>query len=168
MEIKPDFSSFKISAKGMGIQKQRMELITENIANTSTTKTEDGTPYQRKYISVKQENANFATSMNRNSLALKNSGLSVQNFTQNGQPKNGIENFDPELKLKISEETDKSEGEMVYMPDHPDANEDGYLMMPNVSVVTEMVDMISASRSFEANLTAFNAAKQIAKDSLDI
>ncbi|MCB0753164.1 MAG: flagellar basal body rod protein FlgC, partial [Ignavibacteriae bacterium] len=67
MEIKPDFSSFKISAKGMGIQKQRMELITENIANTSTTKTENGTPYQRKYISVKQENANFATSMNRNS-----------------------------------------------------------------------------------------------------
>jgi flagellar basal-body rod protein FlgC len=54
------------------------------------------------------------------------------------------------------------------MPDHPDANEDGYVLMPNVSVVTEMVEMISASRSYEANITAFNSAKEIAKMSLDI
>ena len=72
------------------------------------------------------------------------------------------------INFNAMENVDNSEGELVYMPDHPDANEDGYVHMPNVNVITEMVDMISASRSFEANLTAFNAAKQIAKDSLEI
>ena len=72
------------------------------------------------------------------------------------------------VNFKAIENVDNSEGELVYMPDHPDANEEGYVNMPNVNVITEMVDMISASRSFEANLTAFNAAKQIAKDSLEI
>ncbi len=155
MEIKPNFSSFKISSKGMSIQKKKMELITENIANTSTTKTENGTPYQRKYISVSEEKSNFDNNM-------------ISPFANVGFPQDGIENFDPDLSLKISEQIDKTEGDLVYMPEHPDANEDGYLEMPNVSVVTEMVDMISASRSFEANLTAFNAAKQMAKDSLEI
>ena len=59
MTIKPNFSSFRISSKGMSIQKQQMNVITENIANTSTTKTEDGTPYKRKYISVEFEKNNF-------------------------------------------------------------------------------------------------------------
>ena len=61
MKINPNFSSFKISGKGMSIQKQRMDVITENIANTSTTKTEDGSPYKRKFISVEFEKDNFQT-----------------------------------------------------------------------------------------------------------
>jgi flagellar basal-body rod protein FlgC len=165
MEILPNFSAFKISSKGMSIEKKRMELITENIANTSTTKTDKGTPYQRKYISVREEATNLA---NKISLPLKNSGFALNNIKSDGYASSDVENFDPNLNLKITEQTDKSEGELVYMPDHPDANEDGYVQMPNISVVTEMVDMIAASRSFEANLTAFNSAKQIAKDSLEI
>ncbi|MBK8945008.1 MAG: flagellar basal body rod protein FlgC [Ignavibacteriae bacterium] len=165
MEIRPNFSSFKISSKGMSIQKQRMELITENIANTSTTKTEKGTPYQRKFIRVEQDKENLTR---KNSLPLKNSGFTLESMYKNNLQAKGVESFEPELNLKINVETDNSEGELVYMPDHPDANEEGYVNMPNVSVVTEMVDMISASRSFEANLTAFNSAKQIAKDSLEI
>lgn len=165
MEIRPNFSSFKISSKGMNIQKQRMELITENIANTSTTKTEKGSPYQRKFIRVQQDKENLTL---KNSLPLKNSGFSLESMHKNNLQAKGVESFEPELNLKINVETDNSEGELVYMPDHPDANEEGYVNMPNVSVVTEMVDMISASRSFEANLTAFNSAKQIAKDSLEI
>jgi flagellar basal-body rod protein FlgC len=149
----------------MNIEKKKMELITENIANTSTTKTDKGTPYQRKYITVKEENSNFKT---QNSLPLKNSGFSINSLIPNESSANDVENFDPNLNLKINVQTDKSDGEKVYMPDHPDANEEGYVEMPNVSVVTEMVDMIAASRSFEANLTAFNSAKQIAKDSLEI
>lgn len=165
MEIHPNFSSFKISSRGMSIEKKKMELITENIANTSTTKTDKGTPYQRKYLTVKAENSDFIT---QNSLPLKNAGFSFNSINPNGFPVEDIENFDPNLNLKVNVQTDKSDGEMVYMPDHPDANEEGYVQMPNVSVVTEMVDMIAASRSFEANLTAFNSAKQIAKDSLEI
>ena len=71
-------------------------------------------------------------------------------------------------KFKTVTGEDKAHGELVYMPDHPDANAEGYVELPNVNVINEMVDMIAASRSFEANLTAFNSAKQIAKDSLEI
>ena len=160
MKINPNFSAFKISSKGMSIQKRKMELITENIANTSTTKTADGTPYKRKYISVTQEKESFKK---MNSLSTLKSG-----FALNSLKPVGVENFDPGLTVRINENTDNTEGDLLYMPDHPDANEDGYVQMPNISVVTEMVDMISASRGFEANLTAFNAAKEIAKNSLGI
>lgn len=164
MKINPNFSSFNISSRGMSIQKKRMELITENIANTSTTKTENGKPYQRKYISVMQEKDNF-----QNGNANLNIGAGLR-FGRGNHQLPGVQKPDDTNKdgIKITEETDKSEGDLVFMPDHPDANEEGYVQMPNVSVVTEMVEMISASRSFEANLTAFNAAKEMAKNSLEI
>lgn len=163
MKINPNFSSFKISSQGMSIQKKRMELITENIANTSTTRTSNGGPYQRKYLSVVQEQDKLR---NQNNMMNINSELIIDNPNHllPGQP--DVKGFD--TGLRVSEQVDKTDGELVYMPDHPDANEDGYVLMPNVSVVTEMVEMISASRSYEANVTAFNSAKEIAKMSLDI
>ena len=166
MKISPNFSAFQISSRGMSIQKKRMELITENIANTSTTKTENGKPYQRKYISVMQEQEKFRNRINNQNIKI-NAGLRLTKL--NHQLPNELEtNYDNKDGLKVTEEVDKSDGDLVFMPDHPDANEEGYVLMPNVSVVTEMVEMISASRSFEANLTAFNAAKEIAKNSLSI
>ncbi len=163
MKINPNFSSFKISSQGMSIQKKRMELITENIANTSTTRTSNGGPYQRKYLSVVQENDKFNNSSNMQNI---NAGLKIDNPNHLLPVQPGAKGFD--TGLRVSEQVDKTDGELVYMPDHPDANEDGYVLMPNVSVVTEMVEMISASRSYEANVTAFNSAKEIAKMSLDI
>ena len=166
MKINPSFSSFNISSKGMSIQKKQMDVITENIANSSTTRTEDGSPYKRKYISVEFERNNFQNNINK----FYSSGFRNSNPNQLGSV-----NFNPSMasnqpgdNFNIKEETDNSEGELVYMPDHPDADEDGYVQMPNINIITEMVNMISASRSFEANLTAFNAAKQIAKESLEI
>ncbi len=164
MTIKPNFSSFRISSKGMSIQKKQMDVITENIANTSTTRTEDGTAYKRKYISVEFEKNNFIQGNQINNLK---AGYSSNNSNHIQQSQFGSSEVE-DINFTAKENVDNSEGELVYMPDHPDANEDGYVSMPNVNVVTEMVDMISASRSFEANLTAFNAAKQIAKDSLEI
>lgn len=166
MKINPNFSAFKISSRGMSIQKKRMELITENIANTSTTKTESGKPYQRKYISVIQEKEKFQNGLANANLDL-GSGLRLSRLNHQlpSEPKLDATGKDG---LTITEEVDKSDGDLVFMPDHPDANEEGYVLMPNVNVVTEMVEMISASRSFEANLTAFNAAKEIAKNSLSI
>ena len=70
--------------------------------------------------------------------------------------------------MKVNELHDQSVGDIVYMPDSPDADENGYVQMSNVNIITEMVDMIAASRSYEANLTALNSSKQIAKDSLEI
>jgi flagellar basal-body rod protein FlgC len=165
MKINPNFSAFKISSKGMSIQKQKMDLITENIANTSTTKTEDGTAYKRKFISVEFEKENFKAN---NFFNQENIGFKM-NRANHFQGINSNMASDPDnINFSSKENFDNSEGDLVYMPDHPDANDDGYVQMPNVNVVTEMVDMISASRSFEANLTAFNAAKQMAKDSLEI
>jgi flagellar basal-body rod protein FlgC len=164
MTIKPNFSSFSISSKGMSIQKQQMNVITENIANTSTTRTEDGTPYKRKYISVEFEKNNLKSAGQFDNLQAGFKSSRSNHVISNKHTSNSVD----EINFTAKELTDNSEGELVYMPDHPDADEDGYVTMPNVNIVTEMVDMISASRSFEANLTAFNAAKQIAKDSLEI
>jgi flagellar basal-body rod protein FlgC len=165
MKINPNFSAFHISSKGMSIQKQKMDLITENIANTSTTRTEDGTPYKRKYISVEFEKNSF---QNNNFFKQPEIGFKAGNKNHMAGLSQNASSEPDNINFNSMENVDNSEGELVYMPDHPDANEDGYVHMPNVNVITEMVDMISASRSFEANLTAFNAAKQIAKDSLEI
>lgn len=166
MVIKPNFSSFRISGQGMTIQKKKMDVVTENIANTSTTRTEDGTPYKRKFVSVEIERDKLLSKGNANKLSagyLRSSDkrhfvLSSKNSAADSE----------EINFNVKERVDNSEGELVYMPDHPDADDEGYVRMPNVNIVTEMVDMISASRSFEANLTAFKAAKQIAKESLEI
>lgn len=163
MKINPNFSAFNISSKGMSIQKKQMELITENIANTSTTKSEDGGPYKRKYISVEFEKTDF-----QNIKSLQNMKVGFTNTRNDHFSPVTVGDENEHGIFKVNEEVDNKEGELVYMPDHPDADEEGYVHMPNVNVVTEMVDMINASRSFEANLTAFNAAKQMAKDSLEI
>ena len=169
MKISPNFSSFNISAKGMSIQKKKMDLVAENMANSDTTKTKDGMPYQRKYLVVKNSR-NFENNLTgtQNNITLKmntNNSSHLQpvrfdgNFNQNQMDDNSI----------IGQvETDKNQGDLVLMPDHPDANEDGYVEQPNVNIVNEMVEMISATRSYEANLTAFNSSKQIAKDALEI
>lgn len=164
MKINPNFSAFSLSAKGMGTQKKKMDLVAENIANTDTTRTKDGTVYKRKYLVVQEDksfNNNLRLEKGKLNLEVSEPGHIAlpQTITINGQKKD-------EMNSEVI--SDKSRGELVYMPDHPDANKNGYVQMPNVNVVTEMVDMIAASRSYEANLTAFNASKQIAKDALQI
>jgi flagellar basal-body rod protein FlgC len=166
MKINPKFSSFNISSKGMSIQKKQMDIISENIANTSTTKTEDGSPYKRKYISVEFEKNNF--SLNPRTSLQSGFRTTNPNHLSPIDHNNSFNNNIDEYNLVTKENTDNTQGDLVYMPDHPDSDEDGYVQMPNVNIVTEMVNMISASRNFEANLTAFNSAKQIAKDSLEI
>ena len=166
MKINPNFSSFNISSRGMSIQKKHMDVITENIANTSTTRTEDGSPYKRKYISVEFEKDNFHNNFN-NSLntGFKRTNLNHLEPLELNFPFSSHETSE---NFNTKEVIDNTVGELVYMPDHPDSDENGYVQMPNVNIITEMVNMISASRSFEANLTAFNASKQIAKESLEI
>ena len=164
MKIGPNLSSFAISAKGMSVQKKKMDIVAENIANASTTKTNTGEPYKKKFLLV-EEAKKSGVSFNANS----GNGFDM-NMSSAGHISgigSGIDklNYDG---IQTNVRQDSSVGELVYMPDHPDANGDGYVQMPNVDVVTEMIDMISATRNYEANLTAFNATKQIAKDSLEI
>lgn len=165
MSIKPVLNSFDVSAKGMSIQKRKMDLVADNMANTSTTRTEDGTPYTRKFLVVENKE-NF---LNQLSIEGQQSKLYISNSKHISNPKviqpSGSKSIDD---VTSEVETDNTPGERVYMPEHPDADENGYVQMPNVNIVAEMVEMISATRGYEANLTAFNASKQIAKDALEI
>ena len=163
MKIGPNLSAFGVSAKGMSVQKKRMDLVAENIANASTTRTKDGQPYKRKFLLVEEGNDT--------GIKLKSTGGSFQmNLSAAGHVA-GIGDNTNEVNydgIETKVRQDNSVGELVYMPEHPDANKDGYVQMPNVDVVTEMIDMITSTRNYEANLTAFNSSKQMAKDSLEI
>lgn len=166
MKIGGEYPGFNISAKGLSIQRKKMNLIAENIANADSVRTEDGMPYKRKQLQITQGKNNFPNVLNNstNTIRLKTSN----EFHINTSPSSNKDLAETKNKLNSSVSEDQSEGDLVYMPDHPNANEKGYVQMSNVNIITEMVDMIAASRSYEANLTALNSSKQMAKDSLEI
>lgn len=142
------FSSFNINASGMTAQRYRMDIISENVANANTTRTADGTPYRRKvaYFEEKGGQTAFGVALNQAKGAYSGKGVKVTGV---------YEDYTTEMK-------------MVYDPSHPDANEDGYVLYPNVDIVTEMTNMIDASRAYEANATAFSASKSMALQGLQI
>mgnify|MGYP000885600084 FL=1 len=164
MEIGGNFKAFEISSSGMKLQKKKLDLIAENIANVNTTKTSDRTPYKRKTIEVTEKNS-FQSKLEdfgANAIMKSSGGVHFLETPSIQNKKDNSETLDMQVVV------DKTPGDKVYMPDHPDANADGYLEMPNVNIITEMVDMVAATRSYEANLTAFSASKQMAKDALEI
>jgi flagellar basal-body rod protein FlgC len=164
MKINPNLSGFDISSKGLAIQRKKMNIIAENMAYADNVRTEDGQPFKRKFLSVVASDVPvFNDNMNLNSTI----PLNVNQEGHIGSFTVANENItSPDIKYE--EKVDQKEGELFYMPDHPDADQNGYVKMSNVNVINEMVDMIAASRSYEANLTAFNSSKQMAKDSLEI
>ena len=140
-------SSFDISASGMTAERQRLDIASENIANSETTRTASGGTYRRKMVVLEEvPSTSFRTRFN-----------SLLNRTAS---KGGV---------KVTEIVeDQRDLYPVYNPDHPDANEEGYVMMPNVDLVKETIDGMSATRAYEANITAFNAMKLMAQKALDI
>ena len=165
MKIGDNFLGFNISSKGLSIQRKKMNLIAENLANGNTVRTEDGKPINRKILTVKQKDIPFNDTFND----MKGSiNLATTNSNHISAPSNFEFNSPKSNGLDFNINDDLSQGDIVYMPEHPDANEEGYVQLSNINTITEMIDMISATRSFEANLTAFNSSKQMAKDSLDI
>jgi len=165
MKIDRLFAGLNISALGLGVQRRRMNSIAENLANAETTKAEGGGPYRRKIVALKARTAQvFSSTMQQAAIPMSTTQaghVRGTSFGTGGDPvaMNAIE---------ARETTDPAPPRMVYDPGNPDADANGYVAMPNVNVVTEMVNMISASRSFEANVVAINAAKNMAKDSLEI
>ena len=138
------FKGFRIAASGMSAQRTRLNVVSSNLANARTTRTEEGGPYKRREPVFSTTLASVADpSRDPGAAALR--GVQIQDVA-----------------------TDESEGAVVYDPQHPDADEEGNVRMPNVNVVEEMADMITASRSFEANVQAFQALKDMAQRSLDI
>jgi len=145
-------NSFQISASALTAQRLRMDVIAANIANADTSRSEliDGnwSPYRRKMVVMEPNGQQpsfeqvFKSKLNRSEPV---SGVKVTRIVEDGTP-----------------------FQRVYDPTHPDADENGFLFMPNVEPLKEMVDMISATRAYEANVTALNAAKSMFMASLEI
>jgi len=142
------FNSINVSATGLTAERLRMDTIAKNIANANTTRTANGSPYRRQVVI-------FKTKENNNTFS-----RFLKNATGNQSGMAGVE--------VVGIKNDNTPLKKVYDPGHPDADQDGYVMMPNVDVVTEMANMISASRGYEANVTALNTAKSMALKALEI
>lgn len=142
------FSAMNISASGLTAERLRMDVISKNIANANTTRTANGTPYRRQVVTFRERNSHrpfshFLSDATRNRMGF--GGVEVTGIHQDASP----------FKL-------------VYDPGHPDANIKGYVQMPNVNIMTEMANLITASRAYEANVTAMNTTRNMALRALDI
>ena len=143
------FGGLEISASALTAQRLRMNVTAENLANAETTKTADGTPYRRKEVYLE---------------AVPKSGFGNQLSKAMG----GGAGVAPGGVQATAITEDETSGKLVYDPGHPDADERGYVRMPNVDTVTEMVDLIDAQRAYEANVTAMSASKQMFAKTLEI
>jgi len=156
------FASFSISGQGMSVQRMRLSAVARNIANVNTTKGIDGQPYQREVVIVRAiPGSPFEEQLEEQ--------ITVARTSPDHAPNAKIGTYPPDYNvLKATTARDNSLPRLVYDPSHPDADENGYVKMPNINIVTEMVEMISSQRSFEANTGVVDAAKNIARNSLEI
>ena len=139
--------SMDISASALSAQRVRMDVIAENLANITTTRTANGQPYRRRYVVFQQreDEVSFSSLLDRAQARSNGSGVRVSEIRE-----------------------DESPFKLDYNPEHPDANAEGYVQMPNVDLAVEMIDMMAATRSYEANVTAMNAIKSMATKALEI
>ena len=139
------FGAIDVAASGMTAERLRLDVISNNIANVNTTRTADGGPYRRQYVVFEPRQGDASSFSQVMSGQLQLNGVRVS----------GIRKDDSPLR-------------MVYEPGHPDADAEGYVRMPNINIVTEMVDMMTASRAYEANVTSVNVAKSMMLKALEI
>lgn len=140
------FSSMNISASGMTAQRLRTDIIAQNLANVNTTRDQYGNAYKRKTVVMSEKDVTSFSNVLMMTAGTTGNGVKVTKI---------VEDNDTAMKF-------------VYDPSHPDANDEGYVTYPNVNTVTEMTNMIDASRSYEANVTAFNASKNMALKGLEV
>jgi len=140
-------TGFRISSSGMAAQRMRMNTISSNIANINTTRTPEGGPYRRKDVVFESmpETKNFGEILGVNS------------------PREDMQ------RVQVTDViSDTKAPLMKYQPDHPDANEEGYVAFPNINLMEEMTNMIQATRSYEANVQSLQASKDMAMSALEI
>lgn len=140
-------TGFRISSSGMAAQRMRMNTISSNIANINTTRTPEGGPYRRKDVVFESmpETRNFGEILGVNS------------------PRSDMQ------RVQVTDVlSDRKAPLLKYEPDHPDANEDGYVAYPNINLMEEMTNMIQATRAYEANVQSLQASKDMAMSALEI
>jgi flagellar basal-body rod protein FlgC len=140
------FRAIDTSASGLTAERLRMDVISNNIANVNTTRTENGDPFRRKLVIFQARNPRGSLPfMDRLQPQLPGKGVRVQSIMDDMAP-----------------------FKMEYDPNHPDADSEGYVRRPNINIVHEMVDMITATRAYEANVTSINSAKDMINAALNI
>jgi flagellar basal-body rod protein FlgC len=145
------FDGLEVSATGLTAQRLRMDVTAENLANAQTTRGTDGQPYRRKEVVLQEiPQGGFGASL----------AAAMGGGQGSGQAPGGVQ--------VAGIQDDQTAGKLIYDPGHPDADARGYVRMPNVDTVAEMVDLISASRAYEANVTAMQASKQMFTKTLDL
>ncbi len=161
------FDAIRISGTGLAGQRTKLDVVSRNLANAETTQTAEGTPYRRQRA-VFREVLEQRVRQSRLQGDQRASGLS----TTNPRHLDGLRAFaredEPGVATDVNVAPDASEFRVVFDPGHPDADDEGYVLMPNVDVITEMVDMIAATRAYEANVSAVQAAKDMFTQALKI
>lgn len=137
--------ALNISAAGINVEARNMEIIASNIANINTTRTFGGGPYRRRISLIEEKQLSFSQELDRANAKLSGGGATVGTIVEDSSPL-----------------------PKVYNPSHPDADSFGFVSMPNVSMSKEMVDMIYSSKLYEANITVYNATKQMIRDTLQL
>jgi flagellar basal-body rod protein FlgC len=139
-------SSISVSASGMSAERERAEVLVENIANADTTRTPEGGPYRRRDVVFQSDSVSSPfSSVFQGQMDFQSKGVSVSDII-----------------------VDNSEPERRYMPGHPDADQNGYVAIPRVNPAQDMVDLLGASRSYQANVSAISAVKDMIQKSIDL
>ena len=157
-------SDFDISGYGLSAQRFRINIISSNIANANTTRTAEGGPYRRRSVIFKA--TDFSEILNRK-IKDDSNMLEYENpLNDPSSPKDA----DPSIMSVVVHKVvrDDKEFRLKYEPNHPDANDEGYVSYPNINPVIEMADLIEATRANQANVAAFNSTKSIAQSAIDL
>ena len=161
------FGAIKTSASGLRGQRTKMDVVARNLANAETTRTEDGTPYRRQRAIFEQvlgdKVQRHASEMGRSQGRLNTTHRAHMSGLGGAQEREA-----GSISSDVGVADDASDFRVVYDPGHPDADDEGYLLLPNVNPITEMVDMIAASRAYEANISAVQSSKEMFSDALKI
>ncbi len=157
-------SSFDISGYGLSAQRVRVNVISSNIANAQTTRTDEGGPYRRKEVIFKAED--FSKLLNDTML----NGTSPSPFSDPlSEGKEGYLNNNDIMSVRVDKIVrDDSEPKMKFDPSHPDADATGYVAYPNINPVVEMADLVEATRAYQANVAAFESSKNMANSAISL
>ncbi|MCP4293667.1 MAG: flagellar basal body rod protein FlgC [bacterium] len=164
------FGAIKTSASGLRGQRTKMDVVARNLANADTTRTAEGTPYKRQRAIFEQV---LGDKVGQHQMKMsRHSGPGELRTTRSGhlnfRLSSDSESPDGGISSDVGVAENASEFRVVHDPGHPDADADGYVLLPNVNPITEMVDMISASRAYEANISAVQTAKEMFNQALKI
>ncbi|HTE45822.1 MAG TPA: flagellar basal body rod protein FlgC [Gemmatimonadaceae bacterium] len=178
---RPMFSTLAVASSGLSAQRARMDIIAQNLANAETTKTPQGGPYQRRVVNLEAIEPTFTTSttliaptgatttsnlLNASPAAASMLGVPSQMLMPMLSPMGMVDDTGGVRVASIG--VDKTEGPMIYNPGSPDANENGYVKMPNVNMTEELMDLMNSRRLYEANATVFQVARAMLHKAIDI